>query len=658
MSLLLVLALITALDAWWLYRRWPWGKLWVEWTIVLVGAILVAGPLVNMNPQVIPAGREFLSNIHYFHFWHWLSTCGLCAFWMPFGGGSPILADPFPPLLHPLVALPVLLFGVVNGAKVAVFLSFLSAGLAQWWLGYQWRLHPVARLWGAWMLMASGYISGRFSLGGMHMVVGLGTAAWVFPAAWWLWNHRGRKGYLPLAVALGMLLLAERGYEITALGFSGGLLLAGRALTGRKWPAEFWQRLGHAVLGMLALAAPTLLPWMRTLGAAAKDIDPEFKTSQSLGKLLVNFVAADPEFYRSPVLDKVPYPELTAFFIDWLPLLLAVVAVVVAWLKAEKQKRHLPVGWWTMWALLILWLATGQPFRWLVHWFPQPALRDLLGGLRHIQQTAALAIPLILALASAAVDEILARAADWKITLASHEVRVALPASLLVIGALFIPWRNAWLVNQDWFATVDYPKLDAGLDFLAQAGLNWVDAPYGEHYWIEPAFARDLKVLGHGAGAVVRWHWKDWQAPSPARMLTRHQDEVLDPQRDTVVQVDEGLFGVIHPTDYAYVQTEGGAHIPCNAAGWGGILILTCTTPEDGDLQVMEKAWPGWWMRVDEGAWQRVARQRPYIGGPLPAGEHTIHLRYIPEEVLLGLLLLFVWLGWHVYAGLRRSSAA
>ena len=443
-----------------------------------------------------------------------------------------------------------------------------------------------------------------------------------------------------------MTILAERGYTITALFISGGLLVAILYLVSPKtFTSNTWKKLGNALLGMAAISAVSWLPWVRTIGATVKDIDPEFKASQSFGELLVNFIVADPDFFRSPVVGKVPYPEMTAFFIGWLPFLLAVVVVVMT---LSGKKQHLPVLPWALWGIFILWVATAQPLRWLISWFPSPKLEEFLGGLRHIQWTAALAIPLILALAALEVDDLLAQTSEWKITLATHQFRVALPAAFLIAVIAWLPIRNAWRANQAWMNMTDYPQLQSELDFLAQAGLNWVEVPFGEHWWVEPAIARNLKITGTSS-SITRWRWKDWTMPPPARWLSRDENAMIVPD-DVLVKLDEGLFGVIHQTNYAYIQLEDEAQIPCEASGWGGSLTIYCDAAQSGDLQVMEKSWHGWWMRVDNGSWQRVNAQRDYLGGNIPAGKHIIRFQYIPEDALLGFLILLLWLGWLVFA--------
>ena len=91
------------------------------------------GPsLPDLDPAVIPAGREYLSTIQQHHFWTWVQRSSACAFWNgSVVGGGPALADPYASTLHPLVAVPTLLLGVPAGAKLALAGALFMAGVAQ-----------------------------------------------------------------------------------------------------------------------------------------------------------------------------------------------------------------------------------------------------------------------------------------------------------------------------------------------------------------------------------------------------------------------------------------------------------------------------------------------------------------------------------------------
>ena len=117
----------------------PWLSrgILVEWLIIIVWAVWVGRPLLDFNPYTWPMGREFGSQIQAHHFWTHLKACGQCALWNgSINGGTPALGDVFSSTFYPFVAIPILLWGVIIGTKVAIFLALLIAGMAQWQLAH------------------------------------------------------------------------------------------------------------------------------------------------------------------------------------------------------------------------------------------------------------------------------------------------------------------------------------------------------------------------------------------------------------------------------------------------------------------------------------------------------------------------------------------
>ena len=72
---------------------------------LLVWTLIIARPYLNLDPTLMPNGREYGSAIQTHHFWVQLRECGACALWSgSVRGGNPALVDPYGSLLHPLVA--------------------------------------------------------------------------------------------------------------------------------------------------------------------------------------------------------------------------------------------------------------------------------------------------------------------------------------------------------------------------------------------------------------------------------------------------------------------------------------------------------------------------------------------------------------------------
>ncbi len=118
----------------WSQPGFRWDAL-AELALIGVWAILVGRAYLDFNPYTWPTGREFGSQVQSHHFWPQLQRCGLCALRNGgVNGGAPALGDVFGSTLHPVVMIPILLWGVVIGTKTAVVGALVMAGLAQWWI--------------------------------------------------------------------------------------------------------------------------------------------------------------------------------------------------------------------------------------------------------------------------------------------------------------------------------------------------------------------------------------------------------------------------------------------------------------------------------------------------------------------------------------------
>ena len=643
--------------------RWPFSGFTANWAqgvevaLVVLGGLVITRVYLDFRPDRIPGGMELLSEMHYYHFWRWLFQCGPCAFWAPFAGGKPLIAEPMAALGYPPVALPVIFLGVRNGLKVALALVFVVAGLAQWWQLRLWRLRPWIRVWAAWMLMTSGMLAGRLELGALGVTFSLAAAAWLFPAWWYLWQRSGPRAHLPFAVALGLFLLAGRGYiQLAFLLVWPGIAALTYAVLALEARGEFLRRVARALGAALVLAAPVLLPFLRVWGAWYKEVDPAFQTAQPLSTLLLDFVVSNPDFYRSDVIGQLPYPHLTFHFIGWIPLLLAVLAVGLYLARPRDEARPVQAATvllWTAWLAALLALATAQPLRLLIRLVDIPKVAEFLGGMRHVQQVASLSIPLWISLAALAAHLLHDRLSAIRLVFHIRNRSWAIPLALGLGLMLWIALRQGWQASRAWMYLVDAPDLDAELTFLAQAGYQWVDTPFGEHQWVEPAVARDLKILT----SVRRWNWKDWEMPQPRRVLDRHRREPGTYVFEVVL--DEGLFGYELPhATYALVKRGDDAETPCRAVGLGGVVDVHCEAAQSGQLWVYEKSWWGWLASVDGGTWRILSPREDYLTLPLSAGTHTVRLRYFPWDTLLGFVSWPLFLPFLVSGPASKRAAA
>lgn len=624
----------------------------IELALILLWAAVVVRPYLDFDPQVVPFGMEYLHHISPNHFWTRLTTCGPCALWNGGArGGYPALADLQGSALHPYVAVATLLFGVINGAKVMLFLAFATAGFAQWWLGRTLGLPRPIRLWIALMAVAGGHLAGRMEGGVPGLVLALAAYSLALAALVALIHAGTRRSAILFGVTFAMTLLAGQGY--IQVGFAFLLPLALILIIGGPLPAGLIFRRIALGLGLAALlAAPLLLPALHFLPQFVKFTDPQFAPAQPLRFIALNLLIDDSAFYRTQVIGKMAFPSVYASFIGWIPLILAVWGVASR--PITGSLRH---GlYFAAMALGGLWLASAVPLKALAGAVPVPAFQNFLYGVRFSPFLTGLAVPPILALAGIGLARV-ARAGWPRFTLAVGREPGALRSAhldlkwLLIIPLLFA-LRETYSFGREYIrATRLGDEVAAALDALATPDLQWVNTPFGEWYWAESAAARNLKVsLG-----TQPWNWAGREPPLPVRELSRAATP--PPGMTLGGKVGDLYLYVSGPgREYAALTTAGGLRIPCRAQGVGGNIDITCDSPAGGSLTLLENNWPGWQARID-GKAVPIGRAT-FITVPLPAGAQSVALRYRPFDAFLGLAFMLIGVALALYLWLNARPAA
>ena len=622
-----------------------------ELVVLALWTLLFARPYLDLNPDVVPLGREYLSNIQTHFLWSRVASCGWCAVWNgSFRGGYPALADPHGSMLHPLVMVATLGWGVAGGAKLAMAGAFFMGGLAQWWLGRVVGFGRLARVWSACLAVVAGHLAGKMEAGNFGLLLSTAATALVLPPLLTLGldGGRSRRGAVVLGVTLALAAVAGQAYMQIGLvlllpvvflaapysvwkGVRGGGPVADR--TGLP---RFLGSLALAGGIGLLLAAPFIVPTLHFLPQFGKDTDPIFRSAQPFPFVPLNLVINDHDFYRGQTLGRLPFPYLYATFVGWIPVLLAFTGLATLWTggsgSALERNRRVALFLAGV-TLLALWIASAAPLLWLAQHIPFPRVAAQMTGLRYPPVIAGLAVPAVLALAGAGLDRILSiifapggPAPWWAVGLRRALV---LPLAVLLIVSLI----DARAFSRQWMGT---SRRNAGeyalLAALRTPDLQWVNTPYGEQFWIEPALRQGLKLnLG-----TQGWYWAGRTPPAPVAEGFRGG---VPPGTSL-----RGEFGGIPVYDaqpgreYAAVEGAGtGERAVCSARGTGGDIDVVCDAPFAGTLTLKENAWSGWRVRVD-GA---TAALRPgtWLAVDLPAGAHTVSFRYRPWDVPLGLLL-------------------
>ncbi|HYR46155.1 MAG TPA: hypothetical protein VER78_04050, partial [Thermoanaerobaculia bacterium] len=386
----------------------------------------------------------------------------------------------------------------------------------------------------------------------------------------------------------------------------------------------------------LLIAAPVLLPFAHFFHEFDKAVEPTFSWSQPLAYVPLNLVISDHSFYLIKALGHEPYSSPYVLFVGWVPVLLAL------WGLGDRRGGEWRREKLFLAALVILtfWLASAGPFKLLFKVLPLPPLIRFLSGVRNTAFMAGLAVPPILGLSAIGLDRLFK--ARWP------GLPSALPAGLarilslrwLLLIPLVLALRSAWDFGKPSIRLAPpFPPYIAGvLSSLKTPDSQWVSTPRGEHYWIEPALARGLKLANN---AYLTWRWRARPSPEPA--LAASYAETFPGMAQASVVSGIRIFAAPPGREYAAVLHADGRRTVCSARGTGGNIDVLCDTPSAGALIVRENSWSGWKARLAGREWRLLPGR--WLSVELPRGHNTIQFRYRPWDLPLGLVLCLGGLG-------------
>lgn len=316
--------------------REPAGDLGLSWRIVLVDWAILAVVVFAFctaflsldDARALPGNEADIVQALDWTLVNSLNRFGQFPLWNPYlRTGIPYVADPFLHVYNPLATLPVLLFGVWDGFKIALFLSFLAAALGMWWLGAALRLGRPARLWMGLMYAFTGQGAARFFQGEYDFVLGFAWIPWTLAFTWLAVHTRRRIYAVTAAITLALLFFSGNVYYTFYMAFVIPLLALVSA-TEVDWGARKARWRSRALLIVvfivvlaLGLAAIQWLPMVDYWKTYNKVPDPQLIGSHTLSQIWLDYVSTDHS--RPDASKTLPPEEFYAYTGVWPFLLLA-----------------------------------------------------------------------------------------------------------------------------------------------------------------------------------------------------------------------------------------------------------------------------------------------------------------------------------------------
>jgi 4-amino-4-deoxy-L-arabinose transferase-like glycosyltransferase len=659
---------------------------WWEWVVILLAVFLFCSNFLDLKADTrLPGEEAGLFQTYDWVLFKSLTQSRQFPLWNPFvNTGVSYVADPMLHAYNPVVTIPVLLFGVRVGFKLAIYFSFLLAAFGMWRLGLVLGLGGPTRVWMALMYAFAGQPVARFIQGEYLFVLAFAWFPWIFSSLFQL-AYTGRRRYsAESALFLALLFFCGNGYDqfymLLLAGIFALVSLFGVRRRSGRWSNWRVPRLNMALLGKLSVVAVLtsgmvsihLLPMVELWPWMNKDTNVE--GGQSLKQIFLDYTSKDS--YRPDAMDEYPAREEFYAYIGIAPFL-ALVLLPLAWPKTDKRVLAFFV---LMLGFVVVWIRM-EAFPWYQFFLDTRFLLQF----RILLRVLVFGSLALIVLAAIGLNRL------WQIFHLLRERFSAVPnptrtwrarlgywfgtAGWLALGVfMVVSVIDLYSTHRPFVATV--PSLDDAervVGWLRQYDLSaYYARPQANNTWYEPMISQGMRYIEI---------WFPYQlVRSPGGFL---QPRFVQAEPNYVLQsVDapdttfEGMekvgqvenFNIFHLKDslpMAFLVAD--ADLATDAGGrWLQASDVTQVEPffpgpndieviatSDGQtfgdkLVVLTTRAPGWQLKVD-GEKRELLDVGGYLAGELLPGVHRYVFSYRPKLFFIGLLLSLVCLGIVLY---------
>ncbi len=233
-----------------------------------------------------------------------LETYGQIPTWNPYlNVGTPLLNNAFNYLFNPFASVPVLLFGGVQGSKIALMVGMLLAGWNMWALMKAVGAGGLARVAAGAFYMLSGALAAKYYIGHFQLGLSLTWPPLVFAGLWWTLYSTDRRAPVLMAAAFALLFFSGNIYYSLHVLLCCGFIFLLHMLRrdDGRWRVQ-WARLRRVLVGgglALGFAAVQFLPiWTtrdfvvhaRVALDGSGQFDPSLESHYELTQAVVNYV--------------------------------------------------------------------------------------------------------------------------------------------------------------------------------------------------------------------------------------------------------------------------------------------------------------------------------------------------------------------------------
>ncbi len=643
-----------------------WYTILIEWSIIVCAAYFFTAPvLLDFDSRQLQqtgehnesSTRPLLAEIGILQnqeipLWnHYMQT------------GFPHAGDLLGHFWSPIATLPVILWGGINGMKVSIFISFVLAGIGQWYLAQVSGLKGIFRLWSSLMFMFSGGLAFLWRLGWYELLIGMAWFPWTFAAFWQALKKRDITSLAWTAFCVAMILFTGGGYYPFYLIASAGTMLIVALIAAQPEDRiiQIKRSITIAVFGaglIAVMALPIYDGYRLIVRESGEDVVQQ--GSQPVSYALMNYAISQGEWFNSDILG-------TASGWNWFytgPLMLgALIFLPLAF--QHSRKKALLAALLAMSVVLLLWVANRyQPVKYIYDHV------NFLYRLRFPNRLLILTASPLLILAAASLQGLLVvlrkQFRNYRLSFSyqnsTFEKTLQLRGitTIVFIVILFFSLKDVYLTNHGFgfVPTFIEEKSLQALRYLKNQdnGMYYINLGGGALYWswTPAAYIVQIPVINFNYNQHLLNKDSQNLPDAPFAVIPKYQFSPVfeNPPGATLLKDFEGVglwyfpdalpFAFTAPADE--VITGGKldpAHITEATARYDGPNRVIVKTSKDhtGEIVVaLVSNYPGWKVLRD-GEPILLTPVNEYLGAPALPGEHTYTFIFDPPLHKIGLVI-------------------
>ena len=639
-----------------------------EWAVLVIAVWMFSSGILDLGQNTrLPGNEAEIFQVLDWTLYNALSQQRQFPLWNPYlQTGLPYIADPMLHIYNPVNTIPVLLFGVRDGFKVGLLLSFILAALGAWRLGAVLGMDRATRLWVALMYAFAGQPVARFFQGQYLFVLGFAWIPWVVSSLFQVVKTRRRSDMALAALSSALLFFSGNAYYAFYMLFIAGFLilfavfrlqrrrpflLVDPGLLGR------FLATGALTLGVIAVQLFPLLEFWPRLNKSTEVVG-----SHTLEQIIKDYTSKDA--YRPDAFTQLPAREEFYAYIGLAPFL-ALSLLPFSFLRRER----LSLLFFSATVLFVLlWVNPGvlTGYAALLH-------GKILPQFRHLLRILVYGSFALIFLAGLGVDAL------WKlfsqdIPTQSHSgwFRLRLYSSYagkVALGAfLLISALDLYQTHRKYVATQPMPTAPyAAMRWLRKHDLSAYYVRLNPNNLLSDApIAANLRFIEawyhHGDIRALNEQVNTRPVQARPNYVVQHVSAAL-PEIALVQQIEDySIYQAPRSLPYAFSvaneklqSSDGGGELqrkdvqPLSAFIPGPNRIEVIASGAAGrTLVLLTTSYPGWQVEVD-GQRQPLKNVGGYLAVDLAPGEHKSTFSFRPTSFFISLIVSALFTGITLY---------